>query len=160
MPTCIRFANTMTLFALSILGAILAGRLLAADDQPPAERLASAPLRADPRADSAPTTPPAGGHIEGGQTNGRWREGSRMIDMSGSFRHAGDRVTFLSADGKLKLDCLENLCMERVARMIGDSPDVLQWTASGTITECAGTNYLLLSQAMLKAQLSRQPRLP
>jgi hypothetical protein len=83
-----------------------------------------------------------------------------MIDELGSFRRAGDRVTFVSADGKLKFDCLENLCMERVGRVIGDSPDMLQWSASGVITECAGTNYLLLSQAALKAPPPRHSRLP
>src|SRR5271166_5516239 len=74
---------------------------------------------AEKQSDSAPkpaatdsASPP---HIEGGQVNGRWREGSRLVDQMGSFKLAGDRVTFISSDGKLKFDGLENLAIERVA---------------------------------------------
>ncbi len=94
-------------------------------------------------------------HIEGGQVNGRWREGSRLIDQTGSFKLTGEHVTFISTDGKLKFDGLENLAIERVARTIGDSPDQLEWSISGLITEYRGSNYLLVTQAVLKTKAAR-----
>ena len=99
-------------------------------------------------------------HIQGGKVNGRWREGSRLIDQMGCFKSAGDRVTFVSTDGKLKFDCLENLAIERIAHTIGDSPDQLEWMASGVITECRGTNHLLVTQAVLKTKSTRRQRPP
>jgi hypothetical protein len=96
--------------------------------------------------------------IEGGQVNGRWREASRLIDQVGSFRVTGDHVTFISTDGKLRFESLENLAIERIARTIGDSPDQLEWTISGTITEYRGANYLLVTQAVLKTKATRTRR--
>jgi hypothetical protein len=98
--------------------------------------------------------------IEGGQVSGRWREGSRLIDQVGFFKVTGDHVTFISSDGKLKFDGLENLAIERIARTIGDSPDQLEWSTSGTITEYRGANYLLVTQAVLKTKAARQRRTP
>jgi hypothetical protein len=99
-------------------------------------------------------------HIEGGQVNGRWREGSRLVDQTGSFKLAGERVIFTSADGKLRFDGLENLAIERIARTIGDSPDQLEWSISGLITEYRGANYLLVTQAVLKTKAARARRAP
>lgn len=99
-------------------------------------------------------------HIEGNQVNGRWREGSRLVNQLGNFKLSGEHVTFISTDGKLKLDALENLAVERVARTIGDSPDQLEWSISGVITECRGSNYLLVTQAVLKTKTARPRRTP
>ncbi len=108
---------------------------------------------------------PAGGEqsaarVEGGQVNGRWREGSRLVDQHGYFKVSNEHVTFISSDSKLRFDALENLAVERIARTIGDSPDQLEWSISGTITECRGSNYLLISQAVLKSKSSRARRTP
>jgi hypothetical protein len=108
-----------------------------------------------PAADS-PGTP----RIEGGQVSGRWREGSRLIDQLGYFKVTGDHVTFVSSEGKLKFDGLENLAIERIARTIGDSPDQLEWSISGVITEYRGANYLLVTQAVLKTKSTRSRRAP
>jgi len=137
--------SPLTLLALIRLTAL-------GDDKPPESK--------PPQAAAATSAPSAVGRMEGGQAGGRWREGSRLIDQVGSFKLAGERVTFVSADGKLKFDCLENLCAERISRTITDSPDSLQWSVCGTVTECHGTNYVLLTQAVLKAPGSRQRRLP
>jgi len=104
----------------------------------------------------SPGTP----RIEGGQVSGRWREGSRLIDQLGCFKVTGDHVTFVSSDGKLKFDGLENLAIERIARTIGDSPDQLEWSISGVITEYRGANYLLVTQAVLKTKGTRSRRAP
>jgi hypothetical protein len=111
---------------------------------------------AKPSATDAASAP----HIEGGQVNGRWREGSRLNDQVGAFKLTGDRVTFISSDGKLKFDGLENLAIERIARTIADSPDQLEWTISGLITEYRGSNYLLVTQAVLKTKATRARRAP
>ncbi len=102
----------------------------------------------------------ASSHIEGAQVGGRWREGSRLVDQLGFFKLTGDRITFISTDGKLRLDGLENLASERVARAIGDSPDQLEWSVSGVITEYRGTNYLLVTQSMLRTKSTGTRRAP
>jgi hypothetical protein len=68
---------------------------------------------------------------------------------------------FYAADNR-RFTTLENLNLERVARVISDSPDTLEWTVSGTITEFQGANYLLLSRAVLKSKPQRRstPKLP
>jgi hypothetical protein len=105
-----------------------------------------------PAAAKAATEAP---HVSGGLVNGRWREGSKLNDQIGSFKLTGDRVTFVGVDGKLKLLCLENLCIERVSRMISDSPDQLEWLVSGVITEYRGANYLLATQAVMRTKSDR-----
>jgi hypothetical protein len=137
----------------------------AADEQSPAnvqpadESNALAPSRS-PSGKPAQSDPAAAPQIEGGQVNGRWREGSRLIDKLGYFKLTGDRATFVSSDGKLKFDGLENLAIERISRTIGDSPDPLEWSISGIITECRGANYLLVTQAVLKTKATRARRAP
>jgi hypothetical protein len=121
---------------------------------------------ADEAAVGAGAAPPAtaaadgqsGPRIEGSQINGRWREGSRLVDQLGHFKSVGDRVTFSSTDGKLHFDCLENLGSERIGRTISDNPDQLEWSVCGVLTECHGTNYLLVTQAMLKTKAARTRR--
>ena len=121
---------------------------------------------AEEATDSAVAAPAAGAagdaqtgpRIEGSQINGRWREGSRLVDQLGHFKSVGDRVTFVSTDGKLHFDCLENLGSERIGRTISDNPDQLEWSVCGVLTECHGTNYLLVTQAMLKTKAARTRR--
>jgi hypothetical protein len=137
---------------------LLVSRAPAADDSsPPAS--GSTMERSSSHQAAAPTADQDNKpRIEGGQVNGRWREGSRLIDQVGSFRVTGDHVTFTSSDGKLKFEGLENLAIERIARTIGDSPDQLEWTISGIITEYRGANYLLVTQAVLKTKATRPRR--
>ena len=147
--------------AASCLSGVQVGRSDDGAAPPPLARSAGAaaagsrPLLGKPVVAETPVS-----HIEGGQVNGRWREGSRLSGQMGYFKLAGDRVTFVSPDGKLKFDCLENLALERIARTIGDSPDQLEWSVSGLITECRGTNHLLVSVAVLKAKSARARRAP
>jgi hypothetical protein len=128
--------------------ALFAGIAVADDPVPPTVPAAAAKPAAD-----AP-------RIEGGQINGRWREGSKLNDQAGNFKLTGDRVTFVAVGGKLKFLCLENLCIERVSRVISDSPDQLEWSVSGVITEYRGANYLLATQAVLRTKSDRLRRSP
>jgi len=117
-------------------------------------------------ADIAKSGPPViatvsrGPRIEGGQVNGHWREGTRLIDQTGQFKITGDRVSFTSSDGSLRFDCLENLCGQRIARTVTDSPESLSWTVTGELTEFRGANFLLLTQAVLKPRSPRSATAP
>lgn len=95
---------------------------------------------------------PRGEKDEGdkGVSGNKVREGTQLKENLGGFRAAGDRVSFVSADGQYKLVVLENLTLERVARVLKESGSTSQWLVSGTVTEYQGTNYLLVTRAILK----------
>ena len=79
------------------------------------------------------------------------REGTTLTDVTGYFRLTGDRAMFYAESGA-RYGGLENLNLERVASVINENPEQLQWSVSGTITEYRGANYLLVSRATLKAK--------
>lgn len=125
-----------------------------------AQDAAQLPKRADPTPEPAPNSPAdaaksltsAGGQIDGYLAGGRWREGSKLVDVPGQFKISGDRVAFHSLDGKTRFACLENLNSERVARIVGESPETLEWSVQGTITEFKSENYLLVTQAVINSR--------
>lgn len=108
-------------------------------------------------------TPPAGVKLPlagAGQTAGpksdeggkRLREGTRLIDVAGRFDSTSDRSVFYPADADESYKVLENLALERIHKVLeetraGDKP---QWIISGTVTEFAGGNYLLVTKAVIK----------
>jgi hypothetical protein len=154
------------LFGPRIAPAILGVGLIAAAPiavnpaQPTAAHVksSSTPLSADEsQADAVKALTSGGGKIDGYLAGGRWREGSKLLDIAGQFKVSGDRVAFHAADGKSRFACLENLNSERVARIVAESPDSLDWTIQGTITEFRNENYLLLTQAVIKSRSTRTP---
>jgi hypothetical protein len=84
-----------------------------------------------------------------GSNEQRLREGTKVEKLTGHFKLTGDRVTFFTANSKQRIGGLENLALERIARTVNDSPTQLRWVVSGVITEYRGTNYLLVTHAML-----------
>lgn len=84
-------------------------------------------------------------------TRQRLREGSRLEDVSGSFKSSGDRVLFITTDGE-RYVALENLQLDRAAHRVADSPDEIVWSVSGVVTEYGGGNYLLLSRAVQRSK--------
>jgi len=60
----------------------------------------------------------------------------------------GDRVSFTSDDSRDSIRVLENLSLQRVSRVLGQTQTGTQWTVSGTITEYNNGNYLLLTKAI------------
>jgi len=82
----------------------------------------------------------------------RLREGTQLRDVTGRFRQSGDSLTFIDQDDR-KISGLPNLNMERVLRMLKtvEEPESIAWSVSGTITEFAGENYLLISRAVYKS---------
>ena len=77
------------------------------------------------------------------------REGVRLQDQIGEFKVRGDRAIFMTDDGK-QFGGLENLNLERVVRAIADNPIQLTWSVTGVVTEYRGTNYLLITHAVVK----------
>ncbi len=81
----------------------------------------------------------------------RVREGVRIKGETGEFKVRGDRATFVTQNGQA-FDGLENLNLERIVRVIADNHRSLQWSVSGLVTEYRGTNYLLVTHAVLKSR--------
>jgi hypothetical protein len=111
-----------------------------------------------PVADAAKGLTSAGGRVDGYLAGGRWREGTKLVDVQGQFRLSNERITFISVDGKSRFTCLENLTSERVARIVAESPETLAWIVQGTITEFRSENYLLLTQTVIRSHQTREPR--
>jgi len=81
----------------------------------------------------------------------RLREGTRLIDVTGSFQAVGaDSVSFLASGNKDSYRVLENLALQRVSFSLQDDRTLRQWIVSGTITEYRGANYLLLTKAVIQ----------
>jgi hypothetical protein len=84
--------------------------------------------------------PPGSGH--------RIREGTQLTEVSGKFEAIGDRANFVFADSGESVHVLENLALQRVARVLPQVQPGTQWTISGVVTEFNGNNYLLLTKAV------------
>ena len=132
---------------LAIGTILLTGTLLGGGPAP--RKIANSPVAIQPN----PSTPLTNSPATGGD---RLREGSKVADEIGHFELQGDRATFVSKTSKLKLGCLENLGLERVAQVVSDNlPNQVEWTVHGTITEFRGSHYLLISEAVLKTKPNR-----
>ena len=84
--------------------------------------------------------------------DGQIREGSEIADQVGYFRATGDRVTFHLQDGKQRFVVLENLNLDRIARVIAEDAGRLSWSVTGTITEFRGANFLLVRRAVIQSR--------
>jgi hypothetical protein len=80
----------------------------------------------------------------------RLREGTRLKDVAGSFQTTGDRVAF-HPDGKGEsYRVLENLALQRIHEILDEGRGTLSWTVSGVVTEFRGSNYVLVTKAVVK----------
>lgn len=77
------------------------------------------------------------------------REGTKIKDEPGRFALVGNRINYVTSAG-LQYVCLENLNLERVARIMGSTPDSVEWMISGSVTEYQGSNYLLIERSTRK----------
>lgn len=99
-------------------------------------------------AETAPTATSAAGKAKGAE---RLREGTRLIDVVGAFQSVGgDSVSFSPGGNKDSFRVLENLALERVSRTLDENRGTRQWVVSGIITEYRGSNYLLLTKAVVQ----------
>jgi len=81
----------------------------------------------------------------------RLREGTRLIDVPGTFQSVGvDNFSFLANGNKDSYRVLENLALQRVSKSLEDNRALRQWVISGTITEYRGSNYLLITKAVIQ----------
>jgi len=97
-------------------------------------------------------TPAAGGKPATPSTKHRLlREGFELTEQLGTFRIAGGRLVFSTEKGGVPLVALENLNLERIARVLADNPTAIGWRISGTATEYRGVNYLLIDRAVLRS---------
>lgn len=139
MPRCL---------SLLMMAALFLGTIASANE--PASVIPSVKPAAPEKA------PAAKAGIDGYQTNGRWREGTRLHQVQGIFATSGERLQFTTSDGKVQILTTENLLAERVIRSIQESSEPLAWTIQGTLTEYKGVNYLTLNYASI---LSKKPKL-
>jgi hypothetical protein len=98
-------------------------------------------------------TPQAAGAIGAAKAAERQREGTRLIDVMGSFQAiGGDSVSFSPAasGNKDSFRVLQNLALERISNTLEANRGPRLWVVSGTITEYRGSNYLLVSKAQLQ----------
>lgn len=109
----------------------------------------------------SPTSSPESTAAAATCSDHRQREGSRMDGQQGHFKLTGDRLTFHVSQSQEKYLGLENLAMERIAKVVSerhDSPEQLTWEVTGVFTEYRGNNYLLITHALIKNETSaRRP---
>jgi hypothetical protein len=79
----------------------------------------------------------------------RLREGTQLVDQAGKFEFAGDRVAFFPNGSSDSYRVLENLALERISRILNEGRGKQAWILSGTLTEFRGSNYLLITKAVL-----------
>jgi hypothetical protein len=87
----------------------------------------------------------------------RLREGSQIVQQLGVFHDTGDRIIFQPRGAKIEFPTLENLALERIARVLDESHTPRLWSVSGNLTEFKGGNYLFVTRAVLKAKVGPQP---
>ena len=101
---------------------------------------------------AADSRPPVVSDAKNGESEFRVREGAKWEDEVGEFQAAGERIRFHSRDRDIKLTVLENLALERVARVLDETREPPLWSVSGMVTEFHGGNYLLVTRAVVKAR--------
>lgn len=101
------------------------------------------------RAAIQPIEPEAG--PAGAKAAERQREGTKLVEQSGTFEFLGDRAAFVPTGGKESYRVLENLALERISRQQGDVRSSQEWFISGVLTEYRGTNFLLVTKAVARS---------
>lgn len=130
-------------WALGLLAFLIVTGLLAQDDRTPGAGSARTAL---PRGSAAGPR-----RNDDEKLSERMREGTRLIDVVGSFQTAGDRVSF-HPDGKGEsYRVLENLALQRVDEYLAANRGTPTWTVSGVMTEFRGSNFLLLQKAVVRS---------
>jgi hypothetical protein len=81
------------------------------------------------------------------------REGERYEGV-GKFVRTGERYEFYPANSKTPLRILENLSLERVARMLEHANLQREptWAVQGVAYEFRGSNFLLLERVTVKGR--------
>jgi hypothetical protein len=78
----------------------------------------------------------------------RLREGGELTSVTGTFKSTGDRITFYPHDRSDSWRALENQTLERIWTVLQETSE-REWTVSGMVTEYRGSNYLLVTRAVV-----------
>lgn len=104
------------------------------------------PATSEPTATATPA--PAPGNAKPSE---RIREGTRLTDVTGTFQSIGnENVSFSPSGSKDSFRVLENLALERISRTLDENRGPQKWIVSGLITEYRGSNYLLVTKAVIE----------
>jgi hypothetical protein len=113
---------------------------------------ANVPSARQPASAAASATAGSGG----AKASERLREGTKLIDVVGTFQSiGGESVTFTpagSGTNKESFKVLENLALQRVSQELDGNKGARQWTVSAEVTEYKGNNYLLLKKIVVHPQ--------
>ena len=121
---------------------------------------ASTWAEAPPTNTARPASDDAIGEVEEGSPH-RQREGTHLTSQHGYFRGSGDGLIFHLRGSKEKYPALENLALERVGKVMSDRhdhPDQLTWEVRGFFTEYRGSNYMVITHAVILKKNRRRSR--
>jgi hypothetical protein len=97
----------------------------------------------------------AAGNSGASKANERLREGTKLVDIVGTFQSAGgDSISFSREGSKESFRVLENLALQRVSQALENNLNAKHWVVSGVITEYRSANYLILTKAVVQLQES------
>jgi hypothetical protein len=130
-------ARIAALCCFSVLALIGGWAVSLAQDEDPSELREEQHKNALPAEE--PAKPPAGRRL---------REGTRVEGRVGYFKLTGKRWSFVPAGTNERFTVLENLALERIARILNERPDSPTWRVAGMVTEFQGVNYLLIEHVV------------
>jgi len=138
---------------VNMLGLSLGAALAAAYESPLPGSAANPPATTGSRSTHSSA---ASGALTAGKSSERLREGTKLIDVVGTFQSVGnDSVTFTPGpvgSNKESLRVLENLALQRVSQVLDENKGARLWTVTGEITEYKDANYLLLKKTVTHPQ--------
>lgn len=108
-----------------------------------------------PRGDS-PKAPAGNGSEDSLGPLSVLREGTQIEGAAGAIRRVESRFIFTETRNARELLLLENLALERLARLIERSNRAISCYVTGTVTEYRGVNYLLLKRTVLDTTGNRK----
>ncbi|MEX2175143.1 MAG: hypothetical protein WD872_12345 [Pirellulaceae bacterium] len=139
-----RIAAGPLALTIALLVWVVAGLPAAEEDRPAGAVRATGDIR------PAPGSASPSRRKEDDKLGERLREGTRLNDLAGSFQSSSERISFHPNGKGESYRVLENLNLERVARVLDEARGAPEWTVSGAITEFRGANYLLVTKAVVK----------
>lgn len=83
------------------------------------------------------------------------REGTLLRSQKVMFRITESRSLMVLVDGQERFICLENLNLERIAKVIHENPTQTDWEVDFIVTEYQGANYALIQKAILSTRVRK-----
>ncbi len=142
----VRFASLKNMLLVAAIAAVFVAGAIGVEP-------AAAPVGDAPRLPAGNPASGVPGEANGAKAAERLREGTKLVDVVGTFQSAGgDNISFSRDGGKDSLKVLENLMLQRVSTVLEENSGTRQWVVSGEITEFRGANYLLVKKAVVQLQ--------